>query len=671
MKFRNRVVELILLILLLAPFTEAVSQADDASDAALAAISDLPEYGFIPDSLLRSDITQNYPDAPYLVLLKGLRVTFENTDRGILALLHHHERIKIASKEGLPASVVSVPYYSDKNMESVTGIRGRTFHPDGSFTDLDTSDVRNLNLNSRYDLKEFSLPDVEPGAVLEYQYTIERRFIEELPRFTLSSRVPTQQVIVELINPDYLRYRVEPQNLPRELHYTKSVIDTSSVPKVFTFDRPEPLLKETWKISQLKPIQSSPISERYNEQAAHLNFQLTAFGKPRQPLELSWEYIVAKMRRELNPWDNIDAFPQLDSIGREVAKVIDDPVALQDSIYFLVNQRAAYNEGLGTFTGNRLDSVMAGELSPKSAINQALIGVLRGAGIEANPLLLSARNYGDINKEFPSIFQFNTLLVHTVINGQSYFLDASYPMGSVGLLDTESFNRTGLVFQRQGFTWVDLEPTQSKFSTKVALAATLQPDGTLVGRMETIAEGYAAREIRKLLARGFEKGEVLRSTFLDIYPEVATRNVTITIAEDRTEVTLAGDVRIVQYATSYRSGLEYRPLVTGYLLSNPIDQSAETASVQLDAPEQLSLHFEITIPEALTLKSEQSNSKTSFEGAYFEEYYRAEEQTLRYGFEIDITKREFTPERIPQLYDLYEKWVDVSNLKWFLTKSDS
>jgi len=632
---------------------------------------DLPKkvtFGDIPDSLLSSDFYAEYPDAPFYYAHKGVTININEKNQSIVAELSYVVRIKILTEEGQQGAEVGIPYYFDQNIEHISNIRGITYNQDGSKTALDTANIVTVNLNNRYNVKRFLMPDARPGAVLEYAYTIERRFIEELPDFQLSHPVPTAFAQVTLNNPKFLRYEVVSDGIEQKVKYQQNFISIDSVKKIFTIKQPEPMLQEVWAVENVPPILRNEMAGSYNEQSARLKFQLSEFGRPRQPLEISWDYVVASMRRRLNPWENLVQYPKLDSLGKEIASEFDNKVAAQDSIFRYLNSAMRFNESNGSFTDNDLYKVLDGEFSSRAAINLTLLGLLRGAGIDAWPLFLSSRNFGEINRDFPSIFQFNTLLIYSEIDGTPYFMDASYSHGSIGLIPTESYNESGLVFKKEGFKWVEINPEKSKFYINLDIDADIDPRGTLAGVVKAVNEGYTAREVRKMYEQGMEVEEIVKQAFFDIYNNAEIRNAEITIDPSTGTVTMQGEFIISEYAITFQSGIEYRPLISGFLLDNPLDESSQNMTVRLDAPEFLMLNYNIEYPSGYFLKQVSQDRKIIFPGAEFHEEYETFKNGVTYSYNIEISKRTFPPDVFPQILNLYERWVNLSKSTWYIEK---
>jgi hypothetical protein len=89
---------------------------------------------------------------------------------------HYHSiyaRIKVLSEKGKELATVSLPYV--KGSTKITGIHGRTIHADGTVVPLKGKPEDLLSYKSgdmKLKQRVFTLPGVEVGSILEYQYDI-------------------------------------------------------------------------------------------------------------------------------------------------------------------------------------------------------------------------------------------------------------------------------------------------------------------------------------------------------------------------------------------------------------------------------------------------------------------------------------------------------------------
>lgn len=82
-----------------------------------------------------------------------------------------YERIKIFTEEGKKYADIELPYF--REVYSITNVRARTIHPDGSIVEwngklLDKTIVRARGY--KVQAKTFTLPEVETGSIIEYKY---------------------------------------------------------------------------------------------------------------------------------------------------------------------------------------------------------------------------------------------------------------------------------------------------------------------------------------------------------------------------------------------------------------------------------------------------------------------------------------------------------------------
>jgi hypothetical protein len=130
---------------------------------------DMAIFGEIPDSLFHLEVTHNYP---YEYLLNRVETRFTELGGRISAILDYHYRIRVLSDDPqylAEAALVGIPYYYHDNIEEITQVQALTIQPDGEVTELDEDEISTAELNSRYRIKEFLMPSVQQGSILDYR----------------------------------------------------------------------------------------------------------------------------------------------------------------------------------------------------------------------------------------------------------------------------------------------------------------------------------------------------------------------------------------------------------------------------------------------------------------------------------------------------------------------
>lgn len=625
------------------------------------------DFGAVPDSLFLLESGYSYP---YEVLNKKATIQILELNRGITAVIDHLVRIRVYSDDPLEiteASLVGIPFYFADGIEQITNLEGITHHMDGGESRLDTENIRTVDLNSRYKVLEFEMPDTGPGDIIEYKYTLERRYIEELPDFYFGHRVPTRNVELYFKNSDFIRYNAVPQNNDFEIRYQEHRVDTSSVPFVFTYTRPNPVYVQTWKADDVPAVDASSFISSIDDIRAKIKFQISEFGLPRQPLENSWEFVAAQIFRNDNPYEAIENAPDLVQAGHDMAQNAELDITLQDSIFRRINSSVQFNGQTAIFADGSLDSVLEGVPSSQAEINLALLAMLRGAGINAYPIYLSGRDFGRINMEFPSLFQFNSMLVMSEIEGERYFMDASFPHSLPNLIPVKLYSERGMVLTDSTHYWQEISPDKSTFSFDIRMDAALQNDGSLTGILTAETFGYPSQQIRQKLSNGIDARTITADTFFDVYPEVIFQQLTVKVdSSNRDRVQFEAEFSIEDYAVTFSEGIEFRPMAVGYLFDNPFEATERRVPITLDASEKLSINYTIELPDGYSTDLSGETRSTSLAGASLFEEYLAQDDKIEYSFDINITRKEFPAEDYSQLRRIYERWVELSNETWFI-----
>jgi transglutaminase-like putative cysteine protease len=638
------------------------------NDQVLQDLQIFEKFGYINYSELDEP---SEADAPYEYLLKEASVRFDQRSSGIVMLTDHLIRILVLSDDPIDraeAGMIGIPFYFFDDIERITGFEARVHQPDGAFRIVGADDARIVQLNSRYSIMEVEMPDVEKETIIEYKYTLERRYIEELPDFYFSHRAPVREASLWLKNEDFLRYDVIEENISGfEFSYEEHRVDTSSIPMVFTYERPDPVFVQHWSASDIPGIEASSYISSLDDIRGKLKFQISEFGLPRQPLENSWEFVAAQIHRNVGPWQVPEAHPGLIELGDSLYHDVKPEEARMDSIFRYVNSRVQFNGDYAVFAEGDLAPVLEGQPSDQAQINMVLFTLLRGAGIEARPLYISGREFGRINKSFPSLYQFNRMLVAAGGSEKPRIMDASYEYSLPGLIPVDAYNEQGMALGKSEFEWLDITPEQSRFYLDVELNASLTEEGDLHGTIRGITDGYPAREIRRDADRGVSSEEIARETFFEVYPDAELSGSRVESGEgDRNRMIVEADFSIPHYSVTFSDGMEFRPMVVGYLFGNPFEESERRVPVTLDAPEYVSIRYSVQLPEQFESDADEGAFSTQLRGASLNEEYRADGRSLEYRFDVDISRREFSPDEYLQLRRIYERWVTLSNEVWFI-----
>src|SRR5699024_6148060 len=202
-------------------------------------------------------------------------------------------------------------------------------------------------------------------------------------------------------------------------------------------------------------------------------------------------------------------------------------------------------------------------------------------------------------------------------------------------------------------------PEKSIFAIQVEVDAELTADGTLKGSVTSTQRGYPAQMVRRQKADGTSDAELFKRVLFDRFSQIEVEDAQVENVSDYDQpIEISGQFTIERYSASFSDGLGYRPMLVGALAENPFEDRKRKLPITLNAPEKLDVSYQITLPPGFGLKEGRQNRRLSLSGAGFEESYAVEGNKLNYEFHIDISRTHFSTDYFPQLYQLYERWVE-------------
>ncbi len=199
------------------------------------------------------------------------------------------------------------------------------------------------------------------------------------------------------------------------------------------------------------------------------------FGKW-QVKESDWKFMLKGVYRKLSP-------------DKERMKLV----------YDYVRSHFRWNGSFRILTAQKPDEMIRKGGGNSAEINLLLVQAMRTAGLKADPVLLSTRAHGKIQKEIPILNQFNHVICLVRIDTVSYLLDATDPFRPYNILAPEDLNCTGMVLTGSAFKWVEIRNIEpSKRNSLLTLR--MDSMGNVVGNLIITETGHFANNGRTELA---------------------------------------------------------------------------------------------------------------------------------------------------------------------------
>jgi hypothetical protein len=296
-------------------------------------------------------------------------------------------------------------------------------------------------------------------------------------------------------------------------------------------------------------------------------------------------------------------------------------------------------------------------------INLALIAALRSAGIQADPVLLSTRNNGIVDHVYPTLENFNYVIAKVNIDDHVYFLDATDPLLSFGLLPLRCLNGQGRIISSTGLSsWVDLGASQKKAST-YSFDLTLHDDGKVSGIMTIYSGGYSGYEKRKRIS-SFNTVDEYAESLSEYFPKlniVKSEIVNVDSLDLPLNETYYIEIKNPNHDKSNR--LSFNPFINSllqeYNSTNPFKMDERTYPVDFGMPSNARATFTIHLPSQYQLENFPKNVDYSLPGnsGKFASYFDNTDGNINFSYTMQLNKAVYGPDEYLGLKELFNKII--------------
>jgi Domain of Unknown Function with PDB structure (DUF3857) len=427
------------------------------------------------------------PGAPAIYLFRKVDRDDQNAHED------NYARIKILTDEGRKYGNVELPFI--KGQQNVRGIKARTIRPDGTVVNFDGKVYEQTVIKAKglkFLAKTFTMPEVQVGSILEYRYVYDWEgyiFIDS--RWILSEELFTKHASFSL--KPYQRYALRwswPTGLPagtappKDEHGTIH-LDSQNIP-AFQFEDympPENELKFRVDFVYL-PAEDSPEKDPdkfWKREGKKLYDRVEAFAGKRKAMEQAVTQIV-------EPNDPPEV--KLQKIYARVQQVRNS--SFEERKTEQEQKREKLKE-----PGNVEEMWKNGYGSGRN-ITWLFLALVRAAGFEAYPVLVSRRSDYFFNRGTMNPNQLNDNVVLVKLNGLDLYLDPGTAHTPFGLLPWPETYVQGLRLDKDGGSWLRTtlpSSSESQIERKAVLKLN-QNSGSLEGKLTVTFSGLEALDKR-------------------------------------------------------------------------------------------------------------------------------------------------------------------------------
>lgn len=349
---------------------------------------------------------------------------------------------------------------------------------------------------------------------------------------------------------------------------------------------------------------------------------------------------------------------------------ISDTLTKAKAIYAFIRKSLKWNNYWGIYCNDNLKKVLDSRTGSIAEINLALVTALNAAGVYSEPVLLSTREHGVVNKVYPVIDDFNYVIAKVNINGQTYLLDATDPLLSFGMLPMKCLNGEGRVFgMGKSSYWIDLNTRQQRKNVYL-LNLALTSDDKIKGTLSQVSRGYAAYEKRRSIKKYNSTDEYIENLDARLNGIKIIKSTINNVDSLDLPVEEIYEVEISHANNIGNNKLAINPILISRIDVNPFKLADRTFPVDVGISTDNKYILNLTLPDGWVIENmpQVVNLDLPGQGGGFAETATVNDHTFTLSKSVRLNKTIYPANDYRYLKDLFNKMILTEKSEITFTK---
>jgi len=462
------------------------------------------ELGKVTIDELKEKVCPSDTSAVAAVLFNVGKVSYSysQTKEGFELLTEITTKIKIYKKEGYDFANQSFRYYTDDggNLEKVNISKAVTYNlVDGKIekTKLNSDGEFDEKVTKFWSRKKITMPNVKEGSIIEFKIEIRSPYVRDIPDWDFQKSIPVYFSEFTTYIPEYfffnVRYKgfltpvVTQEKLSKTITLTSKDRDESLNARPTTFSSEKINyydLKTKYTLENLPALKEEAFVNNIDNYRATVLHELSGEKFPNKPFEnfsTNWETVVKRIYESESFGEELK---KTDYFEKDLDAIIKESTPQEDRVMLIFNfvkSRMNWNETYGIYCDDGVKKAYQDKKGNAAEINIMLTAMLRYAGFDANPILVSTR-YNGISL-FPSRTSFNNVICGVELQNQVVLLDATSKFSMPNILPIQDLNWNGRIIRKnESSSEINLMPILNSKDV-VNIMATINTEGEVSGKI--------------------------------------------------------------------------------------------------------------------------------------------------------------------------------------------
>ncbi|PZX92297.1 hypothetical protein DOS84_15920 [Flavobacterium aquariorum] len=558
------------------------------------------------------------------VLFKNGKTSFDySLKNGFVAITEVTMRIKIYKKEGSDWANFTLPYYvgyENYNDDVVKFSNAATYNlENGSIvkTKLNSEGSFKKNVNEYWNEAWITLPNVKVGSVIEFKYVLKTENIVKFPVFNFQDKIPVNYAEYTTNIPYFFTYK------PIQVGFIDIKMDSKVVGGSFSFDDKNSQtvnlsfrqLKTKYTAENIPALKEENFVDNIQNYQSSLHHELEKTNFPDEKeknYSKDWDGVAKTIYADKEFGIELQEGSYLLNDLKTILKDIDSKEERLAVVFKFVQNRMNWNNDNGYYTDKGVKKAYIDKTGNVAEINFILISMLKLAGLDASPVLVSTREHGI--PVFPNRTVFNYVVAAVVVDGKQVLLDATHKYTTQNILPLNVLNWKGRLIKQEGISQeIDLVPTKpsGKYYT---LMVKMDKTGKMEGKYRFQMTDYDAYSFREKYA------EINTDTYLEKiendFGGIKIQDYSI----DNKKTDLANPIlenftfTASNYCDIIGDKVYINPMLFFTQSHNPFVQEKRQMPIYFGYPKQEKYNISFEIPEGYIVESIPQPMKISTEG---------------------------------------------------------
>ncbi|GHU62737.1 hypothetical protein FACS1894123_04210 [Bacteroidia bacterium] len=605
------------------------------------------------------------PDAEAVVLYEIGNTSFKPGEISLEfeLLIRNRIKIKILKESGLKYADFEIPFYESEKLKVQSATTYNYENGEIVKTPLDEKSISEEKKENHWRTKKFTMPAVKAGSIVEVEYLIESAILSNIPEHKFQYRIPVIYSNLELRVTPYYEYVFILNGANKFDKFSAEVIDRNIRFKNLSYKE----VMYNMGMLDVPAYKDEEFVPSPNDYMASVSFQMSKFTNPRGMVknimttwpELNKEFLKSSAfgkyisDAEKDTKNILSALPLSGKSRQEKTKLIAD----------YIKSNYSWNSVESKFTTKKTKNVLDEKTGNSAELNLLLLGALKNAGIEAQPVMLSTRSHGIVKTTYPFEHFLNYVVVMVDSGGEPLFLDATEAMLPYNELPERCVNTKGLIVDNKVEKWVDITQKEISLIEKNFAIRFNEGAASLEADIQYKTHSFDAFYYRKVYLDD-------KQHLIDFFSKkgLKVNDVSNTESYDDFEKPFTFQLK-AQVAAELNSGqLSVNPFLNLAPIENIFKQDSRTAPVDMIYRHAESFKSKIAIPNGYQVKTLPENF--SYSGETMDISYNtvqngdAVEVSASYTFKQSI----FKAEDYQQLKTSYNDIIKAFNSKIIFVK---